>query len=382
MLSLLVSLRNALARVEATRVGRVLAAALVGISLLGAAALYVAPARACINHGCWYTELAADPWHSPTSNAVRLRWLSPAIGHYLHLTGRRYIWVALAMAALLLALVYAYYRARRFGVAASAGLATAMAFSTCVLCTLHFQGYSDTTSYVLLFLAMISAPCAPLWPLWLGLAILNHESNVSALPWLLLLAWIRGRRGATRVLGPLWALAVVWLAFRLRTAAIGGGGNLSAEYYLSRANVEENVGHVLKLLPVGAFMTFKLLWWLPFAALVTELRKRRFLHVLLFLGILGSAVSQLLVASDTSRLLALAFPAVLLGAETMRRELGEGRFVRKLGALVAWGLLVPTYYVGQESMIPLVPLPAQHLVEKAGKVDIPKQWWGNCDYGC
>jgi hypothetical protein len=72
-------------------------------------------------------------------------------------------------------------------------------------------------------------------------------------------------------------------------------------------------------------------------------------------------MGQLLVADDTSRLLGLGFPSILLACSVLHHEWGEGVFSKRLFALFLWNLFVPQYYVGQDLAVPMLPLPVSLL---------------------
>ena len=59
-------------------------------------------------------------------------------------------------------------------------------------------------------------------------------------------------------------------------------------------------------------------------------------------AVVAGALAQLLVAHDVSRLMGLAFPAVLKGAEFVRSERGEAASNRLLWSLILLDFLVPS----------------------------------------
>jgi hypothetical protein len=73
------------------------------------------------------------------------------------------------------------------------------------------------------------------------------------------------------------------------------------------------------------------------------------------------ASSQLLVAGDVSRLLGLAFPVILYGAEELRSSLDEKRFAIVLWQVVLVSFLIPHYYVGQGAVSAMASRPEQWL---------------------
>ena len=154
---------------------------LLNVALLGIAAIYVTPAFRTINLGAFYEILSINPFNFQASNPVQLRILTPLLAYLLFLRGPFFILLPLFIGMLFLTFIYIHYRKQSFTPIESLGMASLMAFSTPILFTLHFQGYTDTTSYLLLFLCLVFIK-NPIWPLFFALAVLNHYSNIFAAP--------------------------------------------------------------------------------------------------------------------------------------------------------------------------------------------------------
>jgi hypothetical protein len=150
---------------------------LLGMALVGIAAVYVTPAFHTVSLGAFYEILSLNPFNFPAANPLQLRILTPLLAYFLFFRGPLFLLFPLLVGVLFLTLIYTHYRKQDFGPLESLGMASLMAFSTPILHLLHFQGYTDTTSYLLLFLCLILIK-TPLWFLFFGLAILNHESNL------------------------------------------------------------------------------------------------------------------------------------------------------------------------------------------------------------
>jgi hypothetical protein len=371
-----------LARLGRMPGGTVVVPLLVGGTLLGLASLYVTPATTCINHGCLYAELADSPWGLHPSNPLRLRWFSPFVAHYLGLTGGRYIVLPLLALLAFLAGVYAWSRSNGYRPSTSVGMTAAMASTMPVVYTLHFEGYSDAMSWLLLLAAMASIRRPWLWPLAMGAALLNHESTSTALPAMALFCWARRPGLRSALIGTTAAIAIAVACMKLRSNVLTGSvaSAYVASSYLNVENARFCLKQTVKLMPLGAFMAFKLLWYLPIAAIFVHLRDRRWLEALTILGFIAGATSLMLVAGDTTRLFVEAFPAILLGATGLRDHLGEAAFDRLLWKLVLFGLLVPTFFVAWEAIIPFLPLPVTWLFEHVFSIDVAKRWWLDVRY--
>jgi hypothetical protein len=333
---------------------------LIGICTLVAAAIYVTPALHCVNHGCTYEELSSAPFAFASDNVMKSRLLTAALAYLIFLKGRLFIVFPLLLSVLLLASIYWFHRRRlKFASVSALLIVLVIAFSTPLLFLLHFQGYTDVTSYLLIFLAMqlMDTRFAQFWPVLFGLAILNHESSTFVAPFLLVLSW--SKRGWRFPLLDCATLGLCLLgAFGLfRHIHLQGNAGFSLPFYLSTGHVNYILGHTLKMLPIGIFMAFKLFWCLPLMASAVLFKRKDYKTCALVLLPIPCALGQLLIADDTSRLLGLAFPSMLLAGAVLHRAWGEGAFSKRLLSLFLWNLLVPQYYVGQEIAVPMLPLP-------------------------
>ena len=109
-------------------------------------------------------------------------------------------------------------------------------------------------------------------------------------------------------------------------------------------------------------MAFKILWFIPLLSWWEAKKRGDRAHLIGEALLIAGTFAQLLVASDTSRLVAAAFPCLIVGAwELLPRDANRER---QLWQLVALAFLVPTYYVGQERAVPLMPLPFTLLIER------------------
>jgi hypothetical protein len=353
------SVRRYLGKIEGS-LGYWGAGFLIGICVLVVASIYVTPAINCVNHGCTYAELSISPFAFASNNVMKSRLLTAALAYLVLLRGRLYILFPLLVSVLFLASIYWYYRRRMKVESVSALLIVlVIAFSSPVLFLLHFQGYTDVTSYLCIFLAiqLMDTRFALFWPALFGLALLNHESNAFIAPFLFLLSW--SRRGWRFPLLDSVTLGICLLGVLGLSRHIHSQGNagFNLSFYLSSGHVNYVLGHTLRMLPIGIFMAFKLFWCLPLMASAILLRRKDYKSCALILLPIPCAMGQLLIADDTSRLLGLGFPSILLACSVLYHEWGEGVFSKRLSALFLWNLLVPQYYVGQEVAVPMLPLP-------------------------
>jgi len=292
---------NFLKKLEAT-LGLVKTGGILSFILLILAALYCLPALELINHGVDYAQLATTPFDLEGGNRFQNRILSPLIGYLLFLRGPLFIFVPLIMALLLIALMYSHLRKSEIDKVSALGICAIIVFSSPVLFTLHFAGYVDTTSYLLLFLCYVFRK-SPL-PIFVcySLALLNHESNVFALPWIILLTGYNNESKTSDYLKVAGASILAFLPlFLARYLFIEAETHLHFEFFTSVQNIKDSIWLQKDNLIYGVFQSFKLFWCLPIVAGLMALRRRDFYIAGLLTCIVVCAGLQLFVAADTSR---------------------------------------------------------------------------------
>ena len=343
------------ATVEA-RTGLPVAALILGLILVATAAIISRPSLKPVNHGALYSRLSEDPLSFSEKNWVQLRILGPLVGHLLFLRGRLFPILPSLFLVLFLASIYWHGRRRGFGGAMSLGLAALMAFSTVTLFPLYGAGYVDPIGSFLIFWCLASSGRPLLQSVFFGLALFTHESALFALPWLLLPPEPgQPRRWRNWLVLVVACSVAVGLLFVWREY---GNAQLpvrfSNEYYLKR--MSKNWPIIRELWPLGVFMAFRLFWAFPVLAAADGLRGRRWHRVAWLGAVVAGALAQLLVAHDVSRLMGLAFPAVLKGAEFVRSERGEAASNRLLWSLILLNFLVPAYEVRPPSLFRFWPV--------------------------
>lgn len=356
------------------RLGIGATAVVAGAALLALAAIYITPAPSCLHHGVDYARLATRPFDLDRPNPMQLRILSPAIAHFLFLRGRAFIFFPLLTAWIFLAMTYVLSRRRGLTAVESLGMAALMASSTTILFTLHFPGYTDTLSYLLLLLSLSTLGTVRA-PAYFAAALLNHESSAFAAPGLVLLGLSQAstRRARCTVIIQFLVAFLPWFAYRTFVVA-NTPIFLDAGHYLSVANILFTTRLVAKYFLLGLFESFKLFWIFPLIGLAHALRRQRYAGAAWFVVVPVAAAAQMLFAFDTSRLMGLAFPCILLGALAARARMGAAAFGPWLWKLIGLNLLVPTYHVGGELITPLFPLPLSLLLWAFG-VDPWTLWW-------
>jgi len=335
---------------------------LIGISLLlaallmGCAILYVGFSQLPVYHGIYYAELASDPFQAGNPNAYRI--LTPLAAYLTFLRGDRIIILNALVALVLLALVYHFARKRQYSPSLSLAMTAMLALTMPTLFTLFYGGYTDSTSYLLIFLMLICSKRPAWFWLLLLLGLLNRESVIFLLPFFLLLHWHSLKSNRAFIKSALYGLVVVFASyflFRLFISSRAGVVKHSASFYLEPLIkdpfywLRQSAGAY----PQGFFSAFKLFWILPLVALFFAARRRDYFTLLLIVAPIICAAAQSLIAVDTSRMIAMSFPALLISFAVIRKETGDAALSACMILLVALNLFVPQYYVTANNIFPM-----------------------------
>lgn len=350
------------------RFGLYSGAFILSLVLLGIACIYNTPHFSSFSLGEFYEELSNNPFVF-NDNPLQYRVLTPFIAYCLFLRGPLYIIVPLLSGLLLLSSIYIYFRKKDFH-SFDAFLVTALiAFSSPILFQLHFQGYVDTTSYFLVFMTyvFIERKQFHFSFLFYALALLNHEINTFAAPFLLWMCFLQ--TGIKRSWKPLLFFAISWIPVILYRRFIDTHTDISSriEFYLNYRweylwlNIGWNFQQMYRLMPLGIFMCFKLFWLIPIFAIYKKIRERSYKDVLTILLMITCGCAPLVLASDTSRIVGLCFIPILVSVKYIKQYFSDASFTKYLSALLLLNFMVPAYYVGQTYLIPYYPLPVYFL---------------------
>ena len=335
--------------------GKFLTALLLSLVLAGIAILYGAPVWEAYFHGETFSRMSEMPLKLAPDIALQYRILSPLLGYLFFLRGINFKWFMLAVGVLFLCLVYLLSRKKGLNPFESLGVSALMAFSTPILFVLHYPGYTDLTTYVFIVLIIMFRHKKNLCYILTGIAFFNHEFIAFLIPWIAFM--LNDNSFKTKkyfeTIFILLLAALPYLFFRIyvsRQVSV----EYDTSYYFNASNISWTLNHIKKLFLLGFFEAFKLFWLLPILAIVYELKQKRNSLLIATVLIIGGTLLQLLIASDTSRLIGLAFPVILFGAFTMKKKWGEA-FAKRLWILILINLFIPSYYIGQEYIIPFPP---------------------------
>ncbi len=319
----------------------------VALLLMLAAMLCVRPALFPSYHGIFYAQLAEHPFQATNPNAHRL--LTPMVAYLVGLRGDRIIILNLLVAFVLLAVVY--YHTRREGYAPCLSLmaATMLALTMPTLFTIYYGGYTDSTSYLLILLMLICAGRPAIFWLLFLLGLLNRESVVFLLPFFALWHAYRldsRKRFLRSTLAGIVLVLSLYLLFRVLLGSTSSAAHSGAFYFAPLLKDPLYwLRQVARAYPLGFFSAFKLFWALPAAALFFALRERRYTLAALVLTPILCSAAQSLIALDTSRMLAMSFPSLLVAILILRDKLGDRRLAALMILITLLNLALPQIYV-------------------------------------
>ena len=357
---------NSFIRAASQLVSRYLIGYLLGIFFLSIAHIYVTPAGGPISHGAGYAWLAQNPFNFAQGHELQNRILTPIMAHYVGMSAPlQFIMFMNMICAFFIATAYVACRYEGLPPKIAALASAIFTFSSPVLFQIHYAGFTDITSYALVFLAILTVQGRFLWALFLALAILNHERNLFVYPWFLFYYFLRNDRRFLRTAWAVILMVVSLVPWRLYVQMVASykAPAFSAEHYLS-LNWWGTFGSISAHLYTGFFQTFKLMWALPAYALMIHIRRKNLAEVVLYFMIVTSAFMTLFLGTDTSRYLSISFPVIWFGFLTLAKEWEAPTFYRRVPHLFLLNLFVPQYYVGQNREFRFHSLPASWLWKK------------------
>jgi len=337
----------------------------IALGLLLAAGVYVRPAVKTTILGMEYAALSDDLSRALSGSPVAFRILTPAISYLLGFRGHLIIITNLLIATALLATVYYLFRGRDFSSGDALKAAFIMAFSLVTLTTIYCGGYTDSLTYLLVFLMWWFRRKRQLFYFLFLLALLNRESVLFLIPWFAYMrfteTWPKSHAIIDLTAGYALILSL-YLAFRWWVGNHGEVG-LGWQYYL-RPLATDPFYWLRETYPfcgLGLFTVLKLFWCIPILAGIDLWRRgdRKTVYSMCLLTV--CVLAQLLVAVDSSRMLTLAFPVVLMGLLHLFRT--NAFSFRSWGEyLLVGNLLVPQLYTGSHIVLVMESVPGKFLM--------------------
>ena len=326
--------------------GRVLVAFLVSFALLAIAAIYVRPAIATVVLGKSYAALSLDPF-SENANQVGYRILTPLISYLLGLRGELIIITNLLGALAFLMVSYGYFRQNLDHLADAAYSTAVLAFSLVTLTTIYYGGYCDSLTYLLILLMWIKRANMPLVALLFFLGLLNRESIIFLVPWFAFLYVTESPKKIKCVVDMLlWyglAFALYYL-FRLWISSFREV-EFTADFYLGTlltdpfAIFKKSYGNQ----GPGLFSVFKVFWIIVLMAVWSFWKQRQPRDILSMAILMVCVWAQMFIAWDSSRLMTMAFPLMIIALLNVFKENSLG-FRAWAMLLLIFNFMIPQLY--------------------------------------
>lgn len=335
---------------------------IVAIILLCIASIYVTPSIGPMELGRGYASLSIAPFDFSEQNNLRFRILTPFLAYCLGLRGSLYILFPLFVALLFLSGIYFYIRKTQ-APAESLLITMLICFSSPILFLLHFQGYVDVTSYLLILLIIIFIKKIFVWIPLMAMLLLNHESNLFIVPGLLYFYYLNTPNKIKTTIYALVGLALAFIPFWLYRNYINEVSPVEYNFEMYYSQIKGNIKSIAVYFPIGFFYAFKLFWLFPMFAIYYFWKEKNQQQLLFYTILTVGVFSQLLFASDTSRLIGLAFPVILCSALKIKQQWGTELFLKRTFYMILINFLIPQYYVGQSVMIRFYPLPSSLILK-------------------
>lgn len=190
------------------------------------------------------------------------------------------------------------------------------------------------------------------------LLLFNHESNLFIIPSLIFLYYTNKSSKAKAIFSDTLLFGLALIPFFLYRNYISEQSPVEYNFEMYYSQIKENIKSIINYFPIGFFYAFKLFWLFPAFAIYYFWKEKNYQQLLFYTICIVGVLGQLVFASDTSRLIGLAFPIILFSALKIKQQWGTELFLSRTFYLIIINFLIPQYYVGQSVMIPFYPLPS------------------------
>jgi hypothetical protein len=350
------------------RTGLLWTAVLIGFVITLLDMCYVMPVFTPAYNGPIYVQLSEQPFSFSSGNPFQYRILPALIGYATGLRGPLFVLLPLLAVWALTGAVYYHYR-KKDNTPVDALLFTGIVAGSCVVfIPLISPAYTDSFVYLFVFLSFASAQRPGWMAFFFALALLTHECVLFLLPGLMLYGYgLHGSGNRKRI----WIIPALLLAlapFFLYRMFVSQYTEVKfdAAFYLSSENIRNNLYRILPMAPAGTFYAFRLLWIIPVFVIIKMLISRRCSVALVMIVIVMGSLSQLFFSFDITRHVCLAFPAVLIAAEHLKKSWPPDRFTNIMLLITGFNLLVIPYYASPEGLHGLHSLPYTMLMNYFG----------------
>lgn len=353
-------LNDLLLRLE-TKLSLKLTALLLGLILFAVTMLYVSPKFEPVYHGKVFSEMSSSPFDFAKSYPLQNRILAPLLGYLLFLRGDLFFMLPLAFAVFVLSALYYFTRKQSFSPFESLLVTALLSFSSLVFLPLISPGYTDAVTFFFLLLAFVFAPNSMFKSsLFFSLALLNHESCLFLLPSLFLYRLSFNENWFKTAFYYLVALLPV-LGYRY-FVSLNMEAEYSIEFYFSQSNLNTCM-QAWHFVPAGVFYAFKLLWFFPLYILIESYKRGEKLFFFCIAAALIFPLFQYVIAYDITRMICIAFPAVLLSIFKLREYWGAQKFTSFSKYLFLFNLILLPAMAFKEGIFPLLPFWLEYVIQ-------------------
>ncbi len=301
------------------RHGHIMCALFAVLMLMALAAIYVRPATEPHSMGWLYAILANDPFDLSSKNPVAYRILAPTISYLAGLKGQLILITNLVFAGGLLAAIWFYFRQHQYRPSDAMVAAFVFAFSQVTLITIYYGGYTDSLTYLIIFLAWWFRNKRVVFYTLLLIGLLNRESLVFILPWFAFVTYHEAPEKKTWLIDTVVGFGLILAIYFLFRQIVGSAREVEfgVAYYLGP--LLENPRHWLlrsgsnQLL--GLFSVFKGYWIFVLVAMLSMWKKGDRKSVLSILILLSCTWLQMIFAFDSSRMLTLGFMVMIISLQ-------------------------------------------------------------------
>ena len=338
------------------RFGKVIIAVFIGFFFLLLASLFSAIRLETFYHGNGFTRLSLNPFETTSENDLRFRILSPLLGHFLFFRGPAFKYFMLIILALFFGAVYFYQRKEKLFPTEAIGITALCVFSTLSFYQLYFPAYTDPLSFLLILLFMFNYKNIYLATLLLLLMLFNHENNLFLFPFFFLLI-ANGDFKLKKLLKITMYFLIAIIPYIIYRKIISSQAEIAfnVSYYFDPHNMQWTREHVMPHLLAGFFQAFRLFWIFPLFAISINIYEKRHIEIMLILVVIIFVLTQLSIAWDISRLIGMAFPAILISARRAREFFGTKRFLWMIYSIILINFFIPAYCIGALDPIPYAP---------------------------
>jgi hypothetical protein len=337
-----------------SKIGLAAASFLLSLMFAGIAMLYVQPVFTVKYHGVLFSVLSEQPFNFGKENHLQYRILGPLLGYLFFLRGILFYLLPLTFIFMFPGIVYYSYRKKNFEAIDSFFLTCFISFSCVLLLPLVAPGYTDIITWTFIFLAFNNAKKTLLSALFFSLALLNHESSIAMLPGLILYSYWLKKSTPLKIIGIYLMACVPHFLYRL-FVNVHASPLYTVSYYLSENNLWIVMHKLVLFLPAAIFFAFKLWWIFPLCFIAWSASQRKFIQCLIIVSILTGGIALAFIGYDFTRMIVIAFPAVLLSYEWFG-EILEKKKLRKLTLILfVLNFFVLQYYYGYDGAVPMFP---------------------------